>query len=122
MLNRSTEEADAEDNQERNLHGVDWDVADVSSADSVEVPEVPAPTLQNGLQELNEVIDPLKESDCHDSWKCYGVEAVLEKGIGRSSVANLTTSRQLSVGNTSTPARKLIRSLRSTPAGICVTM
>jgi hypothetical protein len=47
------------------LHGVDWDVADVSSADSVEVPEVPAPTSQNGLRELNEVIDPLKESDCH---------------------------------------------------------
>jgi hypothetical protein len=37
----------------------------VSSADSVEVPEVPAPTSQNGLRELNEVIDPLKESDCH---------------------------------------------------------
>ena len=40
-------------------------MADVSSSDSVEVPEVPAPTLQNGLRELNEIIDPLRESDCH---------------------------------------------------------
>ena len=50
------------------------------------------------------------------------LKQVLEKGIGRSSVANLTTSRRLSVGNTSTPVQKLIRSLRSTPAEICVTM
>ncbi len=47
------------------MYGVDLDMADVSSSDSVEVPEVPAPTLQNGLQELNEIIDPLRESDCH---------------------------------------------------------
>lgn len=45
---------------------------DVSSTDSVEVPEVPLPTLQNGLQELNETIDPLKESDC------YGIDVYIE--------------------------------------------
>ncbi len=44
------------------------------------------------------------------------LKQVLEKGIGRSSVANFTTSRRLSVGNTSTPVQKLIRSLRLTPA------
>ena len=38
-------------------------MADVSIADSVEVPEVPVPTLPNGYQELSEIIDPLKESD-----------------------------------------------------------
>ena len=48
------------------MYGFDWNVEDVWSTDSVEVPEVPLPTLQNGLQELNETIDPLKESDCYD--------------------------------------------------------
>ena len=54
------------------MYGFDRNAEDVSSTDLVKVPGVPPPTLQNGLQELNETIDPLKESDC------YGIDVYIE--------------------------------------------
>ncbi len=46
-------------------YGVDWNVADVSNADTVEVPEVLPPTMLNGNVELHQQIDPLRDSGFH---------------------------------------------------------